>query len=171
MRSKLKVFILVVVFVVPVALFVFLKMFGSNTFDVAIIEEQVECTEVLAKAPSTQLSLINYQYQSGEDSLEAVNQFRRVVQRFKNRGAVGMYLHSGDSSYMEMTAKYPVVTFISDSSLLKCMNRFANNSNKFLLFDKQNNLRGIYDIARGEVDRLFMEVDILLIGKEENTTR
>ncbi|MGB3467956.1 MAG: hypothetical protein WBA74_21905, partial [Cyclobacteriaceae bacterium] len=38
----------------------------------------------------------------------------------------------------------------------------ADSGNKIAVFDRQNRLRGIYDVSREETDRLILEIDILM---------
>lgn len=171
MASKLKVFILIIVFVIPVLLFLFLKFFGSNTFEIPVVSESIECVDISSlKKNSEPILIINNQTGSLPDAMEDKNQIRRVLERFGSDGGISFVISANDSLKYDLVDKYDI-GFRNDERISDCMKTYAGAGSKILLIDKQNQLRGTYTVERSDVDRLFMEVDILKLETKDIVRR
>ncbi len=171
MASKLKVFILIIVFVIPVLLFLFLKFFGSNTFEIPVISESIDCVEISSlKKNSEPILIINNQTEGLSDAKEDKNQIRRVLERFGSDAGITFVVSASDSSKYDLVDKYDI-GFRNDQVINDCMKTYAGAGSKILLVDKQNQLRGTYTVERSGIDRLFMEVDILKLETKDIVRR
>jgi len=160
-----KAFFLFLAFVVPIGIFVFLKLFGRNEFDVAplYVAEAPPRLEGCAEAgkpyhvpdsirtaymlPGDSLTVIFFQPLSGE----ALNQLDRVREQTINDP---VRLTAGDS-----TSSAEGV----DALRIRRCAFFMEGQVNVVMLDRRGLIRGQYKAAdREEMDRLLTEITILL---------
>jgi hypothetical protein len=153
MQGK-KALFLFLALLLPVGIFVFLKFFGKNEFDVPALYQD--------KAPIA--ANCSYKYQAPyflPDSL---------MKQLSSGGGNLLYLiHFSElSSRMKEEIKYSEITFVDGSAVAKsdqvkkCV-LLIPVSEDLVVVDKDGKIRGYYTSSdREEVDRLLLELEILL---------
>lgn len=159
---KKKTIFLILSLVLPVSVFLFLKIFGSNEFKVSVLH-----TEGSIDAPAGCPFVYKTPYRIPDSVIVSLNLNRkdsvhvfyfdpsldvpmnRILVEFEG-DPVGLVRPSGFS-----TAVNPV--FLRDCILL------AKPDSSIVLTDHRNRIRGYYDgTDRDEVDRLIVEIKIIL---------
>ncbi len=164
MNNKSKVIVLSLVFILPVATFLFLKFFGENKFEIPVLKDSdsvIKCDSLISNSLTNQIDVVFLKRigcERANCSIE-IDQLKRVAQRYKNEERISYSIISADKIDLKWNFKnLSAYTYDSDISL-DCLE--LENTNYFLLFDSKNQLRGAYEIERNEVDRLIIELDIL----------
>lgn len=156
----MKRIILFLAFILPVAIFIFLRYFGKNEFEIPVYFEadKVDIPEGCNKNMELPYSVSELQLNmfgwNGNDiivvadtSIEVKNSINRVTEEFQEDNLDVLFLNLNDSSSIK---------FCSCDLLLK-------NPWTTVLIDKQRRIRGYYSLgSREELDRLSVELKILL---------
>jgi len=166
MKNKAKIIILALVFVLPVATFLFLKFFGENKFDIPIIVDAAtvaNCGEELSGTLSKGIDIIFLKNASCEniDCGAEIDQFKRIAQRYKQDSTLRYSMISEEVVDIRWPYGNLSVYTLNEESNFDCLSLPEKDNNYFILLDAENKLRGIYEIERNEVDRLMVELDIL----------
>lgn len=165
MNSKYKVAILSLLFLLPVATFLFLKFFGKNKFEIPLLkntEGVAQCDSTLINVLTEDINLVFVKKSICEKSGCSIefDQLKRVAQRYKEAEGFRYSILSDEEVTVDWKFKNISAYNYKDSLSLGCLG-LNDNRNYFLLFDKKKQLRGSYEIERSEVDRLIIELDIL----------
>ncbi|MBT1705243.1 hypothetical protein [Chryseosolibacter indicus] len=159
MRSK-KLIFLFVALLLPVLIFVFLRIFGKNQFEVPLIFEEgvtdvpSECNFEYTSPYVLPDSLVN-KLSIAENKLTILTfaretqALRRVVEGLNDDGRITML--NGNA-----------LGFKNENLVKNCV-LLLKSPNDVVLFDGQKQIRGYYDSRdRDELDRLEAELKILL---------
>lgn len=157
-----KGFVLLFALLFPVIIFLFLKFFGQNEYELSVYNSS--CSESIGKIFS--------------DSKVSLNNIKILDVRLNNDNLlIDNYVNK-----LEISDEIKVITLSDelrnlkwlnikdDSSLIKnlttCIENIVFEKSFILLLDKNNNVRGYFDSAdRGEIERLDVEIDILKLEK------
>ena len=161
-----KLIILLIVGLVSIVIPVFLKLFSSNVFKVPVIAEQpviAACNMDMMDELVNKIDIVFIKNAPCEDATctAELDQLKRVAQR---------YPPSDELNYTVMTnAPFELIWRQGDISVVHIPTLLNNGCINepipevgLLLFDQQNNLRGIFEARREEVDRLMIELEILM---------
>ncbi|MEP2770665.1 MAG: hypothetical protein ABJH05_00865 [Fulvivirga sp.] len=176
MKNYIKGLFLIAILLIPICIFLFLKFFGENKFDIPVYYSEgvtspfpycesyseTYTVEGLAKEKLPGVFLF---FEEGEafDLLQMNNVKNRLSETV---GAIGYSVYTRDSTIKELNA-LDSATFIQK---LQC--QFVSDTlNQYILVDSKSRIRGYYDTERDEIDRLIVELKILLenerISREE----
>jgi hypothetical protein len=159
-----KVFFLFLAFVLPIGIFIFLKLFGRNEFDVAPLyvteaPPQVPGCAVAGKPYHVPDSIRTAYMQPGDSLIiiffppltgEALNQLDRVREQTSNDP---VRITEGDST---RAGKF-------DALQIRRCAFFMEGDVNVVMLDRRGTIRGQYKAAdREEMDRLLTEITILL---------
>ncbi|UII24798.1 hypothetical protein LVD15_15925 [Fulvivirga maritima] len=168
MNKFVKIAFLIITLAIPVVIFLFLKMFGTNKFDIPVYyqdEGSISACQT-AKAPfylpdslfvgdKGQLAFLFEEGMSDETQL--TNQINRLKDSFS--GQMPNFVVYANSPVKLEGVKTQVMTN-SYSELLHC-GYLAEKSNQYVLVDNQKRIRGYYGTDLDEQDRLIVELKIL----------
>lgn len=180
MAKTLKLTILFISLLLPVCIFTFLKLFGTNRFDIPVYyqtEEEIENVncEVIATPYIVNLNRLNdFENLSkniinnnkttiianlSKQNINILYQIARIKERLGNDYQLIVFDDGEDNDLGE-----DIVHFRKNDSFQQfweCV--LINNENdKWVLLDSENRIRGYYEVNEKEVDRLIVEVKILL---------
>ena len=182
MKRSTKVTFLVVILAIPAFIFVFLKLFGENTFEVPVYYAQgvdksiKDCSFPPGQYHVDPTLLPKDGLLQGKLSVVAfvadkkvVNQLERIHQSLSHQSL--QVLNICDSSkitHWEEGQKRPLQYIYLNTSkhrqILQC-GFVADNEHQLVLVDQLSRIRGYYDAEDWEeVDRLILEIKILLYG-------
>ena len=187
MKQTTKIIFLILAFVLPIGIFIFLKMFGRNEFDVAPLftttpPPQAEGCDRNVSLPYVVPDSIRSRFRLAADSLtvfffepvdnEALNQIDRVseqtvsdpVQLIKliNTGAATPGYDAGVALDSVSRAETTAGKNLDYTALRRCIFLLNGDSNVVML-DKRGVIRGQYIASdRDDIDRLLTEITILL---------
>lgn len=178
-----KLFILFLLLLTPVLVFVFLKWFGENRYDIPIFHEygmgeSIECADLIPADPGGLAGypgkIVVFGFLTGAHSDVKVNHLSRIVNYFNSDEIVVLSVSTGKDS----AGSPPILTdarldnwkYINPEDklgyILECGLGLPNEEasmDKFVLVDKERRIRGYYEaLDREEVDRLMVEIRILL---------
>ncbi len=175
--------ILLLAMVVPIGIFIFLKVFGENKFAVeplyqtGTITVNSECGVNYTTPYSVSDTVLKDLQWNNTDSLtlyifdqptvdeKALN--IRISESY-SENQIRHYIISSDSTKVAATGNEPVVLWkdnVTIEQLRECFFLMENKTNAVLI-DKQKRIRGYYALAdRAEADRLLVEVKII-VGKQ-----
>lgn len=155
MQGK-KALFLFLALLLPVSIFIFLKLFGKNEFDVPAFYQNVAptapgCTFTYRAPYSLPDSLMTEMSAAKMSELYLIH-FSELPARITDE------------------IKYSEVTFVdgkqlagSDSTVLKKCILLVPKEEDLMVVDKTGKIRGYYSsVDREEVDRLLLEIEILL---------
>ena len=169
MKSKSTVFLFALL-ILPVLIFLFLKIFGSNEFEVPVLYQSqndmgVSCADSLdfpyqiEKSDlfySTEDSLLLVCFNDGADEDNRIN-LLTVCENLSNL-PVRFIVISKAKTGIDCG-----ISFVSDEiEKLKSCVFLLPESNDMVLVDQEMQIRGFYSLSRDEADRLAVEIDILL---------
>ena len=89
-----------------------------------------------------------------------IDKLKRVAKGYKEVTGFRYTILSDEKVTVDWKFKNISAFNYENTMSLSCL-ELNDNVNYFLLFDKNKQLRGSYEIDRGEVDRLIIELDIL----------
>ena len=191
MKTK-KLLILAVTLSFPVILYLFLRSFGQNTYDLPIFFEKFgeNCEQEIYgfnEGDSILLtSLMTHDFNllifpsDKRDNLALKNELSRIVQNFEGAIDLGMLTVSYTDfqlSIPDFTIDNVVIGKDGFDQLVNCELKLPNHSFKgvhpteevwetneiLVLIDKEGNIRGYYNgFETKEVDRLILEINVLL---------
>ncbi|MCU0419174.1 MAG: hypothetical protein MUC38_05895 [Cyclobacteriaceae bacterium] len=155
MSKKLIVIILLVILLVPGLVFVFLRVFGKNEFDIPVYH-----TEGVAVWPAGCVPIIARPYRLAGAWLED-----RSPTLFLTAGSASIVANVARVTDQTGDELHPVYVTDFDSvgqNDLRCQLALEKPWNTVLV-DPEGQIRGYYELStREETDRLIMEVKILL---------
>ena len=163
MRSFNKGLVLFFSLLLPILLFLFLKYFGNNKYEIQKYnfecEIKLEDIDDLNDALSlNEIKVIDIRI---DDNSKLIDNYINKV--FLNKKIKIITLSEQDRNLKWFNL------LISKSTLDKLLKCYSANSLKsfVLLLDKKNTLRGIYNIElQSEIERLNVEIDILKLENE-----
>jgi protein SCO1/2 len=178
MGRGFKLFISVIILLLPALVFIFLRYFGENKFDVPVQHPEglriSDCNKQGAphKVPAIDSLRLDqdifqllYVDSGSIDKLE-LNELRRISENYPE---IEVLLFFADKESALLTKDYSSdnwYLFILKNELLKELNRcgFGNiNNQSLILKDPEQQVRGYYDInQKKEMDRLEGEIQILI---------
>ena len=191
MKTK-KLLILAVTLSFPVILYLFLRSFGQNTYDLPIFFEKLgeNCEQKiygLNEGDTIQLTrLLTHDFNvlvfpsDKRDNLALKNELSRIVQNFEGSIDLGMKTISHTAYQLNIpdyTVHELVVYEELFDQLVNCELKLPNASfqgvhpteevwetnETLVLIDKEGNIRGYYNgFETKEVDRLILEINVLL---------
>lgn len=176
MKKYLKGIILVAILLIPIFIFLFLKFFGENRFDIPIYHTE-GFTSPFAHCESYSGS---YTVKGLSDSnLPGVYLFLkpnedfdfRQVNNIKNRltealGDIGHTVFTTDSLQRQTN----VLDAVTLRQKLNC-DFISDTLNQYILVDSKSRIRGYYNTEREEIDRLIVEMKILLENERSGIER
>jgi hypothetical protein len=161
MQGK-KLIILFLALLLPICIFLFLKMFGKNQFDVeplfqdSVARVSVNCNMQYAppyRIPDEEMKKIA-QGRSASLYLLNLSKDKSVIQRVESEVGLSQVAILSDSL---LSVRYPDQAYLRECILLLAP------PNNIALVDGQNRIRGHYDEHdREDVDRLLVEMNIIL---------
>ncbi|WP_157494032.1 hypothetical protein [Fulvivirga imtechensis] len=172
MNKFLKISFLVIMLAIPLSIFIFLKIFGENKFDIPIqhadgVDEKFGACEyetgqflvpdsLLSKGGPSLIFIYNAQ---GMNANTLSNQYERIRHLFKE-DMPSMRVFTADSIEVDTVQ----ITRVSPHTLKQVMNcGFVTDTyNQYILVDADRRVRGYYNTELDEVDRLIVEIKILL---------
>lgn len=186
MKNVIKPVLLFSVLVVPALVFVFLKQFGENQYDIPVfhrygMNDSGKCdrldlhgSEAFAVGLGNIVVFSFLTNEPTENSDVKLNNLSRIVNYFNSQEIVVLSVSSGEDSVLSPTlltgsrsGNWKYVKAVSGLDyILECGLALPNDDaslDKFVLMDKENRIRGYYDAYDTEdVDRLMVELRILL---------
>jgi hypothetical protein len=153
MKNKKTIF-LALALILPVVIFIFLKLFGKNQFDIPIYYKN--------GVDSVCVTNTSKPFQVNELVFKSINE--------KNQPALFTYLPNAKETenfkhvWQEIDASKVSSVFLpADSTQWKDCLLLIRNPWKTVLVDREKHIRGYYNLnSREETDRLIVELKILL---------
>ena len=163
MRSFNKGLVLFFSLLLPILLFLFLKYFGNNKYEIQKYnfecEIKLEDIDVLNDALSlNEIKVLDIRI---NDNSKLIDNYINKVFLNKKIKIITLSDQDRNLNWFDL--------LISKSTLDKLLKCYSANSLKsfVLLLDKKNILRGIYNIElQSEIERLNVEIDILKLENE-----
>lgn len=186
-----KVIFLFLLILLPILIFLFLKGFGRNEFSIPVYYEQglgdslsTPCLnrsneQYIIQSSSVaegRIKIIHFERVDGPLTLFRLEELERVQDVFGEDNQVELITSVNASSmslqdlqdyenriqFFEGFWKRQALDSISWADLKYCAMAMTNLDNRVVLVDKQNRIRGYYNITeREETDRLILELRIL----------
>ena len=154
-----KGFILLFSLLFPVIVFLFLKFFGQNEYELSIYNSSCsDLIENLLKDPNNNIKLLDVRLR--DDNLLIDN----YINKLDISNEIKVITLSDQPRNLEwMSIK---VDNLLIKNLTKCVENVVFDKSFILLIDTKNNVRGyFYSTDRGEIERLDVEIDILRLEK------
>ncbi|MFM7858831.1 MAG: hypothetical protein ACKO96_44630 [Flammeovirgaceae bacterium] len=149
-----KIFFLFMALVLPIAIFIFLKLFGKNEFDIAIYYANgVDSVCVHNKSKPYQVpdSILAALHWNNKPTLVTYNPSKAETDHFKHVWE--------EINQLEVTS----IFLPSDSTKICDCVFLIRHPWKTVLIDNEKHIRGYYNLkTREETDRLAVELKILL---------
>ena len=162
MKTKKKVFILSFSLFLPLIIYLFLRVFGENKYEVPVIENS--CDLIISSLQVKELSeskLKLIDIRSGENNILIDNYINKIL----NSNNIFVITLSNENRYQNWMYYNVKKSFLE--SFYQCNNLEGELSPFIVLLDKQNVTRGLYDPSKSEdIDRLNVEIDILRLSYE-----
>ena len=162
MKTNKKVFILSFSLLLPLIIYLFLRVFGENKYEVPVIENSCDLTFgklQVVELNESKLKLIDIR--SGENNILIDNYIKKIL----NNKNIFVITLSHENRYQGWT-HYNVEKSLLEA-FYNCNNLEGELSPFIVLLDKQNVIRGVYDPSNSEeIDRLNVEIDILGLSYE-----
>ncbi|MBX2971285.1 MAG: hypothetical protein KF803_18095 [Cyclobacteriaceae bacterium] len=158
----IKLILLILALALPVLIFVFLKFFGKNEFNVEpLFAEGPPAVSGCPESPPSQYYLLTELLTgSGWSTADSLTLIMVGIDRQRNTFEERL---RGDFTATEIKIAY--ISGVTADSLqqLRTCYFFMNEPYNLLLVDKQRRIRGIYQAEnREEIDRLLVEARIIL---------
>ncbi|UII32051.1 hypothetical protein LVD17_27590 [Fulvivirga ulvae] len=172
MNKIIKIVFLIVMLAIPLAIFIFLRIFGENRFDIPVYyadgvdKAYTGCTftegRFLVPDSLTEgnTSLFMFFKDDGTYNLrELDNQLSRLTELFV-ADTPKVTIFATDS----LPGSELHITYLPKESMKMIMTcaLVTDVYNQFILVDKEGQVRGYYDTDLDEIDRLVVEIKILL---------
>lgn len=157
---------------IPLSIFIFLRIFGENKFDIPIqhtdgVKDKIgECDYGNGQflVPDSLLGssglFVVFIYEARELSPNTLdNQYERIRELFKSN-MPEMKVFTSDNITLDNVdiIKYPEQTL---QQVMNC-GFVTNIPNQYILIDAKRRIRGYYSTELDEVDRLIVEIKILI---------
>lgn len=190
MKQSIKSIILFIALLLPVVIFLFLKLFGDNKFDIPLyynhqdeIALETICLNTNIIAPyvvdlenahilnDILLGTLNDEkitllaYSNGEKKSNLSYKLKRLQERLEQDYQMILFV---DSSQNRTLINQIVVNKPKDEivSFWKCT-LLTNDYYQWVLLDNEKRIRGYYDSSEEEMDRLIVEMAILIKNNNE----
>jgi hypothetical protein len=160
MRGK-KIIFLFLALLLPVAIFLFLKIFGKNQFDVApLYQDSISnvgnCGIDYGTPYFLPDSVMKHFKTDSEASLFLLN-------FSASESVVKRVLEEADDTEVKILLPSSFQVAFPDLNFLKNCILLLGSSHDIVLIDNQNRIRGYYkSSAREDIDRLLVEISIIL---------
>ncbi len=194
--NKKAVFLFLLI-ILPIAIFLFLKSFGRNEFTIPVYYEQglgdSLSTPCLNKAktqyfvsnnllPDNKVKVVHFERMDGPLLKLRMEELERVQDVFYNDEDIALMTFVNSASlpleaindyqsrirFMDAFWNRSVLDSTNWAKLKFCDMAMTRIDNRVVLVDKQNKIRGYYNITeREETDRLILELRILKTEIEE----
>ena len=157
-----KGFVLLFALLFPVIIFLFLKFFGENEYELSVYNSS--CSESIGKIFSdSNISLNNIKILDVR-----LNNDNLLIDNYVNKLDISDEIKVITLSYQPRNLKW--LNIKVDSLLIKnlttCIENVVFDKSFILLLDNKNNVRGYFNSAdRREIERLDVEIDILKLEK------
>ena len=162
MKTNKKVFILSFSLLLHLIIYLFLRVFGENKYEVPVIENSCDLTFgnlQVVELNESKLKLIDIR--SGDNNILIDNYIKKIL----NNKNIFVITLSHENRYQGWT-HYNVEKSLLEA-FYNCNNLEGELSPFIVLLDKQNVIRGVYDPSNSEeIDRLNVEIDILGLSYE-----
>ena len=154
-----KGFILLFSLLFPVIVFLFLKFFGQNEYELSIYNSSCsDLIENLLKEPNNNIKLLDVRL--NDDNLLIDN----YINKLDISNEIKVITLSDQPRNLEWMSIR--VDNLLIKNLTKCVENVVFDKSFILLIDTKNNVRGyFYSTDRGEIERLDVEIDILRLEK------
>ena len=154
-----KGFILLFSLLFPVIVFLFLKFFGQNEYELSIYNSSCsDLIENLLKEPNNNIKLLDVRLR--DDNLLIDN----YINKLDISNEIKVITLSDQPRNLEWMSIR--VDNLLIKNLTKCVENVVFDKSFILLIDTKNNVRGyFYSTDRGEIERLDVEIDILRLEK------
>lgn len=193
MNKLIKGLLLFTALILPVLVFVFLKMFGENQFDIPVfnhtdISPEVNCDgfttphvvgEFKIKdvvLSNSQIANIYHIFDAATNELE-MRGLMKVKDRLESKYAIihSIGLSDSTNSIGKLSNKYQIdglwkMYSVGEQSLRDFVNceLMITGDESLVLIDNEGKIRGYYNGSEGEeTDRLILESKILIYGDEQ----
>ena len=193
MRKLIKRVLLFTALLLPVLIFVFLKSFGKNQFDIPVynhtnISREISCHNITMPHVVGELKIENdilvancvvNIYQKFDTAIKEVEMkgLMKVKDRLEGEEEVVIYSigsSNSASTIEELIKKYQIEGFWQVHQVdAQSLNDFVNcelmisGNYSLTLVDEEGRIRGYYYGTEEEIDRLILETKILLYGDEK----
>ena len=159
-----KGFILLFALLFPVLVFLFLKFFGKNEYELSVYESS--CTDIIdelrIKEFQNKYKIKIIDIRLGNDNL--------LIDNYINKLDIG-----DEIEVITLSDELRNLNWLSiraDKSLINnlaaCVYGITFNNSFILLMDDENNVRGYFNSTdRGDIERLDVEIDILKLENEK----
>lgn len=166
MNNSRKIVILSLVFVLPAITFLFLKMFGENKFEIPVLKDAQAisaCDTTLSEILKDHIDVVWINNAACEDGAcrSEIDQLKRVALRYESVDALVFTVFSDVVNNVNWPGGNLSTISTEQAVSMECVGE-ETNSNRLLLFDPEGRLRGVYEVTREDVDRLMIELDILI---------
>ena len=162
MKTYKKVFILSFSLFLPLIIYLFLRVFGENKYEIPVIENSCNLTFgnlQIEELNESKLKLIDIR--SGENNILIDNYINKIL----NNKNIFVITLSNENRYQDWMHYYVEKSYLE--AFYKCNNLEGKLSPFIVLLDKQNVIRGLYNPSESEdIDRLNVEIDILRLSYE-----
>jgi protein SCO1 len=163
MRSFNKGLVLFFSLLLPILLFLFLKYFGNNKYEIQKynFECEIKLEDIDNLNNTLSLNEIKVLDIRIDDNSKLIDNYINKVFLNKKIKIITLSEQDRNLNWIDL--------LISKSTLDKLLKCYSANSLKsfVLLLDKKNTLRGIYNIElQSEIERLNVEIDILKLENE-----
>ena len=154
-----KGFILLFSLLFPVIVFLFLKFFGQNEYELSIYNSSCsDLIENLLKEPNNNIKLLDVRLR--DDNLLIDN----YINKLDISNEIKVITLSDQPRNLEWMSIR--VDNLLIKNLTKCVENVVFDKSFILLIDTKNNVRGyFYSTDREEIERLDVEIDILRLEK------
>ena len=155
-----KGFILLFALLFPVIVFLFLKFFGQNEYELSVYNSSCsDLIENLLKEPNNNIKLLDVRLNDDNllidnyiDKLDITNEIKVITLSDQLRNLEWLSIRA-DKLLIE--------------NLTTCVDNIVFDKSFILLMDSKNNVRGhFYSADREEIERLDVEMDILILEDE-----
>ena len=163
MRPNIKVFVLSFSLLLPVIIYLFLRLFGDNKYEIPL--SNAECNylvnnkELFNNLRSDKIKILDVR--NGEKNHLINNQIKKIYLKKE----VDIITISEIKLNLDWTSIDMNINYLD--SLFSC-NKFGDDFKSFIfLLDRKNRIRGLYNsISDEEMERLNVEIDILDLNNE-----
>lgn len=177
-----KLLFLIVAFALPSGVFMFLKFFGKNEFQVEPLfqvkpDYTTECAvdyvfpyvvpdsvlQLVNWKSTDSLTLIAFHTNDAEELKEIQTQLTRVTTEIKSSEfSMAMLVDASDSLQQHANNNWSIVTVL-DKAMLKQCYFFGKTLDNLVVIDNQKRIRGLYNLSYlDDADRLIAEMKIML---------
>ncbi len=174
MKQSVKFIILLVVLGIPALIFTFLKNFGDNRFEVEIMHQDgvsdsnLDCNfmegqfyvpdSILKTSPRNKV--VTFVNKTGE------NDFRNISVRISELFGKNIEMMLFSTQQIDSNDNQFETRVVNNIDLIANCGFVSNELNQLILVDTENRIRGYYDRDIDEIDRLIVEIKILIENAE-----